>query len=257
MARWLGLALFPAMVGVAHAQAPGETDPDSDYTQPTYAQPPPVQPSYQPYQPAPVVVADPCGSCIDPMRSRFSVGVNVGGMGVTVDEDETGTETQFRTAELAIAYRLTRRVDLQLILSGGRQELEDGEDGDLAMGGGTLAARYHFRPDRKLNWYVMFGLGTTVIERADSTKEQRDAAYRPHAAFGIGAEYRWNHFALNAEIRGVGMGEREDAMDVPTTTPVPEPGGRDPLPPTNTTSDPRFGQSLSGGQFTLGASFYF
>jgi len=250
MARWLGLALVPAFVGVAHAQAPGETE-DSGY-----AQPPPVQPSYQPYQP-PVVATDPCGgSCIDPMRSRFSIGVNVGGMGVTVDDDETGTETQFRTAEFTLAYRLGRRVDLQLLLSGGRQELEDGEDGDLAMGGGTLAVRYHFRPERKLNWYLMFGLGTTVIERADSTKEQRDAAYRPHAAFGVGLEYRFNHFALNAEIRGVGMGEREDAMDVPTTTPVPEPGGRNPLPP-DTTSDPRFGQSLSGGQFTLGASFYF
>jgi len=241
-ARWLAPALVLAFARTASAQAPGETSPE----------PMPLPPSAAPV----VIVADPCGGCIDPMRNRFSIGVNFGGMGVSIADDDSGNETQFSTAELSIAYRLTPHFDLQLLLSGGRQTLEDGSDGDLAIGGGTLAARYRFRPDRAWNWWLLAGLGTTVIERHESTKEQRDAAQRGHFAFGIGLEHRWRHFALNAELRGVAMSERSDAMDPVPATPQPGTGG-DPLPPTISPSDVRTAGELSGGQFTIGASFYF
>ena len=148
------------------------------------------------------------------MRRRWAVGLNLGGMSLTVDGDESATETQFSTGELSIRYRATPRFELELLLSGGRQVLEDGEEGDLAMGGGTLAARYRFRAEHRWNWWLMGGLGMTVIERHDSTDEQRDSAGRAHVAFGIGLERRFHRFAIHAELRGVAMGAREDAMEV-------------------------------------------
>lgn len=238
-ARWLAPVPFIlAFANTAHAQAPGETSPE----------PMPMPPSAQPV----VIVTNPCGGCIDPMRHRFSIGLNVGGMGVSAKDDVDGEPTNFNVAELSLAYRITPHFDLQLLLSGGRQSLEDGTEGDLAMGGGTLAARYRFRAERSWNWWLMAGVGATVIEHHESTKEQRDAAQRGHFAFGIGLEKRFRHLALNAEIRGVGMSERSDAMD-----PQPgRPGGGD-LPPTIVNRDVRTASEVSGGQFTIGASFYF
>jgi hypothetical protein len=166
-------------------------------------------------------------------------------MSLTVDDDIAQTETKFRTAELSIRYRATRHLELELLLSGGRQVLEDGTDGDLAMGGGTLAARYRFRPHRSWNWWLMAGLGGTVIERHDSSDDQRSTAQRGHLAFGIGIEKRWQRFAIHAEMRGVGMGPREDqVMTLPAEV-------------TRGTSDVRTGAELTGGQFALGASLYF
>lgn len=244
-ARWLALALVPTFATVAHAQAPGDTTPEAA----------PVPPSA-----APMVIENPCGGCVDPMRNRFALGLNVGGMSVTVDDDVAQTETKFRTAELSIRYRMTPHFELELLLSGGRQVLADNTDGDLAMGGGTLAARYRFRPDRAWNWWLMAGLGATVIEHQDSTKEARNNAQRGHAAFGVGLERRFRHLAIHAEMRGVGMGERNDAMNGgPTVRPPQTDTGGTPNPPLvpPNVSDTRTGAALSGGQFTVGASFYF
>lgn len=222
----LGLLIPLFSASTALAQAPGEVAPD----------PEPVPPSA-----SPTITSNPYSAGIDVMRRRWAVGLNLGGMSLTVDDDATGTETQFRTGELSIRYRATPHFELELLLSGGRQVLEDGEDGELAMGGGTLAARYRFRAEHRWNWWLMGGLGMTVIERASSTKEQRDSAGRAHVAFGIGLERRFNRFAIHAEMRGMAMGPREDEMDV--------------LP--QRTVDPRTAQNLSAGQFNLGASFYF
>jgi len=246
--RLLGLALVPALSLLGHsafAQAPGETSAD----------PQPMPPSA-----TPVVVENPCGGCIDPMASRFAIGLNLGGMSVTVNDDVDQTETQFRTGELSIRYRLTPHLEAELLLSGGRQVLDNGDDGDLAMGGGTLAARYRFRPDRAWNWWLMAGLGATVIERHDSTKDERSAAQRGHLAIGIGLERRFRHFAIHADLRALGISPRDD-MGANTITPEPPgptvDGGTMPPPPAPLVSDPRTGGDLSAAQFTLGASFYF
>lgn len=227
-ARLVGLAVPLFASATALAQAPGETEPE-------------VAPA--PPSAAPVVTSDPYRGGVDVMRRRFALGVNLGGMSLTADDDVDQTETQFRTAELSIRYRATPHLELELLLSGGRQVLEDGEDGDLAMGGGTLAARYRFRIDRPWNWWLMGGIGGTVIERADSTEEQRDSAQRSHVAFGVGLERRFHRFALHAELRGVAMGPRSDDMET--------------RPGSNTLGDTRTARDLSGGLFNLGASFYF
>ncbi len=241
-ARLLVLALgtvtaLAATTTTASAQAPGEYAPEA----------------------APPAAADPCGSPCGghAMRpQRWSIGLNLGGLSVTpegADRNDDSADTNFRTSELAVRYRATRHLELELLLSGGRQVLDDDSDGDLAMGGGTLGARYRFRPDRAWDWWLMAGLGGTVIERHESTQEQRDNAMRGHFAFGIGLERRFGpHFALQAEARMLAIGPRNDAME--STPVVKDPAGGMPLPPdVGTTRD----DTLSGGTFTFGASLYF
>jgi len=235
MSARLGLMLIAPLfvTATAHAQAPGEVTPESVPPQP--------------------VASDPCGggSGRNVMAHRFAVGVNIGGLSVGDAENEDADPTNFRTAELSIRYRISPRFELELLMAGGRQVLEDDTDGDLAMGGVTLGARYRFRPQHAWNWWLMGGLGGTVIERHDSTEQQRDDATRPHLAFGIGVERRFRRLALHAEARMMALGPREDAQMGETDVPVT--GGM-PLPPT---ADVQRSEELSGGTFTLGASFYF
>jgi opacity protein-like surface antigen len=211
------LALLVA--STAHAQAPGEVAP--------------IAPT-----PVPVVVASPGP---DVMAHRFGIGINLGTM--SVSPHDAATPTDFRTSELALRFRATPHLELELLLSGGRQVLEDSTDGDLAMGGGTLAARYRFRPGHRWDWWLSAGLGATVIERHISTEQQRADATRGHFAFGVGLERRWQHLALHAELRMMAIGARDDA-DV-MTLPIRE------IP------DVRTAEELTGGVFNVGASFYF
>src|SRR5688500_9939389 len=134
----LGLVVAPLLVSAtAYAQAPGEVDPT---TPPAYEEPTPV-------------ASNPCGGGRDVMRNRIGIGINIGGFSAANPEAAEGEPTtDFSTAELAIRYRMSPRFELELLLSGGRQVLEDGNDGDLAMGGGTLGLRYRMRPNRAWDW---------------------------------------------------------------------------------------------------------
>jgi hypothetical protein len=263
----LGLAaLAPLFLSAtAFAQAPGDTDPtdqteQADPAQP-YAQPPPVAPApaapvAQPYaQPVvqPVAVDNPCNCGINPMARRIAIGINLGGMSVGADHATDDQKAKFHTAELSLRYRATPHFEVELLLSGGRQVLDNGDDGNLAMGAGTIAARYRFRPERSWNWWLMGGLGMTVIENHDATQDQRDNAQRGHIAFGVGLEKRFRWLALHAELRGIALGQRSDAMDVKA-----QPTGGNTLPPAAPNDvDPRTADHLSAGQLTLGASVYF
>ena len=50
--------------------------------------------------------------------------------------------------------------------------------------------------------------------------------------FGVGVERRWSHFALQAELRGISVGERDEddfeKMPVDGSTRDPATGERDP-----------------------------
>lgn len=232
------------VAATAHAQAPGEVTPEAV---PEVAPAPPM--------------ANPCGGgCggarIPVMANRWAVGINLGAFSVAPkDATNDSQTTDFRTSELSIRFRASPHLELELLLNGGRQVNKDNTDGDLAMGGGTLGLRYRFAPEHAWNWWLMAGLGATVIERKDSTQDERDAAERPHMAFGIGLERRFRRFALQAELRGLALGPRKDASDniaPPMATPV---DGSMPLPPAPTAAPQ--GDQLSGGTFTIGASFYF
>ncbi len=239
--RLWALSLAPLLAASsAHAQAPGEVTP---------------APYYAP-APAP---AHPCASApAEVMTRRWAIGLSIGSMGVSPDDAPEGAETRFRIGELAVRYRASRRLELELAMSGGREVLEDDVEGELATGSVTFALRYRFRPERRWSWWVMGGLGGTVIAPHESSDAQREGATRPLGMVGIGVERRFRRFALQAELRGIGLGPREDAMGVvdvpdrPTTD-----GGPTPVPRLPASAATTYAEELGGGMVTLGASYYF
>lgn len=212
MCRVLGLSLLLA-ASPAFAQAPGEVAP-APY-QPTYVAP---------------VVAPPPG--IDPLAKRWAISLSLAGTSVEPDDAPQGSETTFSGGELAIRYRASRRFELFANFGGGRQVVEDME-GDLAMSNVLLGARYRFLPTQKWNWFLMAGFGGMVIAPRTSTEEEREGLSRGVGMFGLGVERRWSQFALQAELRAMGIGPREnvqgDVMD----------------------------DELSGSTFTFGVNYYF
>jgi hypothetical protein len=235
--RLLALSLAPLLAaGSAFAQAPGEM---------------PAAPPPPPSSPAPAM-PDPCARP-SVMAHRWAIGLSVGGYSVASPEAIEGESSQFRVAELAVRYRATRRIELELAMFGGREVLEDNTEGDLATGSVTLALRYRFRPERRWSWFLMAGLGGTVVAPHQSTADEREGATRPLGMLGIGVERRFRRFALQAELRTVGIGPREDAMD-----PVPVADGGVPQPlPRLPGAAVMHAEQLSAGMFTLGASYYF
>jgi len=229
------LSLSPLLVATAaHAQAPGEAA-----VQPA----PVVGPA-----PAPVVVV-PARESV--MANRWAIGFSFGGLGVA-PEETPDAKTNFRVGELALRYRVTRHLELELAIGGGRQVLDDDSEGELEASTGLLAARYRFRPEQRWNWFLMAGLGGTSIADHDATDEERDAQSRGMVQLGVGVERRFRRFALQAELRAIGMGPRETEDEVPATDVMTGTSPAATPPEPMTTSD-----KLNGGVFTIGASYYF
>lgn len=221
------LALSLLVPSVAFAQAPGSY----------YAQPPSET---APVEPVPVVVAP--AHEIEPMADRFAVNVNLGGFSIAPEGADEGQETDFSVAELQLRFRATRRLEVFLAFAGGRQQLDNDEQGELAMDQVTLGLRFNFRPEHHWNWYLMGGFGSTLIAPHDTPEDAREDMRRGHGVFGIGLEHRWQSFALSAELRGIAVSEDEEMV---STQPVRFDGNL------------MDGRELGGGQFTLGGSFYF
>ena len=198
------------------------------------------------------------------LARRWAIGLSLGHLGVTPEGAPEGTQSEFRITELAVRYRATRKIELELALSGGREVLPDDAEGSLATGSVTLALRYRFRPEQRWNWFLMGGVGGTIVAPHDSTDLERQDATRPLGMVGIGIERRFRRFALQAELRAVGLGQRADAMGdgpvvddggapEPTPAPVPRPPTQA-LPQGFATT---YADELSGGVVTIGASYYF
>jgi hypothetical protein len=243
-ARLLALSLAPLFAGsLAHAQAPGEAAP-------------------QPVAPAPdSPCAAPCGGCsqAEPvMANRWSVGLSVGSMGLA-PEAQPDNKTDFGVGVLALRFRATPHLELEVSVGGGREQLADNQQGDREVTVAALAARYRFRPEAAWNWFVMGGIGGGSVTRHDATKQERDDATQPLGMLGIGVERRFQHFAFQADLRAIGLGEkdRNDTMvepPVPVGAPMPtEPGGSIGLP----TKLAAPSQKQSGGALTIGVSYYF
>lgn len=213
-------SLATLAAGTAYAQAPGESYDNPPAYGPYYAQPPAVVVAPAPQLPG-----------------RWSIGLNLQGASFSANTDYEDDVADFEGGSLAIRYRPWRKVSLELSLGGGRQSI-DGMEGELAMGTGTLAARYHFNQQNKWNFWLLFGVGATTIARHDAPEDEIDAAQRPHVAVGAGLEYRFTNFAIQIEARGMGLGQTEDEKM------LQEQGVYT-------------GEGISGGMFTLGASYYF
>jgi opacity protein-like surface antigen len=223
---------------LAHAQAPGEV---------------------QPVVVAPVVEAPGAGPIVAPgpgpeagceprpavMDDRWAIGLSLGGMSIA-PSDTPDDQTHFTVGELALRFRATLHLEIELAVGGGRERTPDNMDGDLQVSTAALALRYRFRAERHWNWFVMGGLGGAAIARHDASSQERSDATQPLFEAGIGTEYRFDHLALQAELRGFGLGAaRSDSGSAQATTGMP-------VDPTTTADVQRSGASIS-----VGVSYYF
>jgi hypothetical protein len=237
-------SLFVA--ATAHAQAPGEEVEGA-------GAPGNVAP-----QPAPVVVDNPCGGWHahyhDVMANRWAVGLSIGSMSFA-PKDTPDAKTDFAVGQLALRYRATYHLELELALGGGSEKLMDGTDGNREAQTVALGLRYRFLAAHDWNWWLMGAIGSVAIADKNASDQERQDLTRPMGELGIGVERRFEHFALQAELRAAGTGqtraEKQAVMGTVTggTTNVSTP----PPPPT---SSPTTDQ-LSGGSLTIGASYYF
>lgn len=239
-ARLLALSLAPLFAGsLAHAQAPGALGP-------------------QPASPAPdPTCAAPCDRCSQAesqaesvMANRWALGLSVGQMSLA-PEAQPDSKTAFGIGELALRFRATRHLELAVSVGGGREQLEDDQQGDLEVNTAVIAARYRFRPEAAWNWFVMGGIGGASVTRHDATQQERDDATHPLGVVGIGIERRFRRFALQAEARAIGIGAPENTTDAMAESPAtsePDAMAATPAAPS---------QKQSGGALSIGLSYYF
>ena len=242
----LALALLTAGSTAAFAQAPGDYDGDGSMAP---GQPPPYQPQYAPPPPPPqMIIAVPEG--INPMRDRWSVGLSIGSFGVAQNNGDgtSGDTTKFDVGELSLRFRVIPHLELELAIGGGNQRLDDGTKGDMQTQTVALAARWRFAIHSHWNWWLMSGLGASSITSQNASSDEMSAAERPMVEAGIGLEHRWDHFAIQAELKGMALGpSKNDNQAQPVLN-------ADGSVVSSSSSD---GTSYSGGQFTVGASYYF
>src|SRR3954470_5244888 len=108
---------------LAHAQAPGKVQPV--IVQPVVVQPVIVAPGAGPGV-APAPQAEPRPAVMD---DRWAVGFSVGGMSIA-PSDAPDDQTHFTVGELALRFRATLHLELELAVGGGRERTQDNMDGD-------------------------------------------------------------------------------------------------------------------------------
>lgn len=233
----LGLAIASLFAAsTAYAQAPGDY-----YDEGTGA----------PGMVAPVVVAP---TTPPPKPRRWSVGLGFGSLSLA-PHGAPDVETQYGVGQLAVRYLATRHLEIELAFAGGREQLEDGEEGDREVSQGVLALRYRFSPGRRWNWWVMAGLGSLAVTRHEASKDDRDYAEQSTLQFGAGLERRWSRFALQLELRAVGV-KAHDLEDQPVMGEIGDgTTGRPPQMPESTTVSA--GDGMSGGQLVFTGNYYF
>jgi len=235
-ARLLALSipvLFTA--SLAHAQAPGEVG----------AQPVVMVPES-------ACVACGCNRPESVMSRRWALGLSLGSMSLAPDS-QPDDKTAFAIGELALRFRATRHLELELAVGGGRERTEDNQDGELAVSQAVLAARWRFRPEHAWNWFVMAGFGGAAVTRHDASDQERSDASQPLVTFGIGLERRFHHFALQAEARVIGMGNK-DRGDEPMAQSAETTG---PVDMVTIVAPPAVDEKRGGGSLSIGLSYYF
>ncbi len=237
------LVLAPLVVATstAYAQAPGDYDGGYDAN----ISPPGMSP-YAPVAPLPPPTP--------PMR-RLSIGLGISHTSLAPHSNPDNT-TEFAGGQVAIRYLFRRHFEIELQLGGGTEQLEDGSPGNRELSEVVVGLRYRFSPQRRWNWWLMAGMGSLAVTRVGATDDEVDNAFQSTLQFGVGLERRWRRFAIQAELRAVGVKKNDDVMyaepvqvDVPTNS-------MQPLPPYEDKSAIDAG-GKKGGQFALTANYYF
>lgn len=219
----------------AYAQAPGDYYEGGDLAPPGMAAP----------VAAPVVAPAP------PQR-RWSVGLGVGGMDLA-PHSAPDASTSFDIGQIYVRYRPWRHLEIELALGGGGEaESEDGMNSGREVSSAVLGLRYRFNPHRRWNFHVMAGMGSIAVTREGATDAEREAAHQSTLQFGAGVERRWNRFALQFEIRAVGIAPREEG-DV--AAPAPDVRYDQMTPPSGGYGNDDGG--MAGGQFVFSGNYYF
>ena len=221
--------LLAAAIVLVPAVALADYDYGGDYYAGPSATPPTV------YQPPAAPPAPPPA-----FKSRWSIGFALGGASFA-PEGNPDAKADFDLGQLAIRYRGWRHLELELAMGGGMQQLPEDQRGYEAayeMSQVTFAAKYRFNVQNHWNWWLMAGVGATTIAPEGAGEEQRSANERPHGLLGVGLEYRWTKFAIQAEAKAIKLGPTEDEQMREDTT-----GEKMP--------------EIGGGSFTVGGAFYF
>lgn len=180
------------------------------------------------------------------MANRWSLGLSLGSMGL-MPHHTHDAQTDFVTAELALRFRATRHLELAVASDGGQESSHHA--GYQQFNSVLLSARYRFLPEATWNWFVTGGFGVAAVAGHDATDQQRQDAVQPIGMLGVGVERRFENFALQAELRGIGLGKHTS-----TTTDAPAMTTAAAMATMSTTTTV---PAQSGGSLTVGLSYYF
>ena len=208
-ARFVVVALLVART--ASAQAPGEV---------------------QPIAPPPQVVV--CADCVAVMEHRWAVSLSLAATGLQDKADND--QANLGGAEVAVAFRVTPHLELQLQLADAHENHED-VDSHMELGSVAIGFRYRFLPFQHLNFYAHVAIGAATLTQDAQPKSDSRTMFQ----LGLGAEYRFDHLAIHFELRGLSIAE--------LLLPHDDPAGGD--------GNIRLSGPISGGQALLGASYYF
>jgi hypothetical protein len=192
------------------------------------------------------VPAAPVAVVAAPELPRWGIGLHAASMSLAPESDQEA-QTEFGGGGFHVRYRVRPKWQLELSSAHFTERLEDGSDGDRHLSSVTLAALYHFNPYARWDWYVLAGIGGTGDASEDITDEQREASQMGHFALGAGIERRFRRFGISAELRVIGMAppedDEDDAPGVPTAPAMTLPAAGE--------------EPMSGGQFSIAATYYF
>lgn len=223
--------VFP--VGTAAAEVVDETGAPGNVEPAPVIEPPLAAPQVV----APVVAPVPPPKPADLAR-RWGVSARM----VSMSLGSETAKTEYGGGGLAASYRINRRWEVALAIDA----LDAPEGPDLHVT--TVSARFHLTPHRRWDWYIVAGLG--MIHEAPpegESHENADKTARGRFHAGVGLARRWRKWSLAAELHSVGVGpvEKSDEAEPMTTERT--------VPPTAMSTD----ESLSGGELTVAATFFF
>ncbi len=241
--RFIVGVLAPLLAtSVAYAEAPGEAEPVA---------------------PTPITSPCVCGGSNVPinehaMQNRWAIGFSIGAASLA-PQSSPDNKMSFNIGEISLRWRAIEQMEVELSLAGGSEQLADGTMGTHQLTSVVLGARYRFRPEAAWNWYLMGGIGSTSVTLQSATDQQKNDASHPELQFGIGLERRFRHLAIQAELRLTAVSDKfsNSNNDNATTTPVTGTTTNTPSTMTTTAPPASTAEKQSGGQATIGLSYYF